>query len=286
MSDGAKAAEPAWVCPACKTTLVTPFCPQCGERPVRPTDLRLGKLAAKLLHATTSIDGKLLRTLWRLLRQPGQLTVDYVSGNRQPYIAPFQLFLLANVLFFAIQSLTGMNIFGSTLDSHLHHQDWSELAQSLVARHLERTHTTLELYAPHFDRAVVLYAKSLVILMALPFGLLLALVFLGNHKPFMTHVVFALHLYTFLLLLFSLAVLVAAASVLLGGPGLDAPMMDNLLSVFNLVVCAIYIHLASRPVFTAGMPARVLKAALLAVAAGAVVVGYRFVIFLITVLLT
>jgi hypothetical protein len=50
----------------------------------------------------------------------GVLTVAYVQGRRLPYIGPFQLFLLSNVLFFAMQSQTNTNIVSSPLDSHLH----------------------------------------------------------------------------------------------------------------------------------------------------------------------
>jgi len=59
-------------------------------------------------------------------------------------VAPFQLFLLANLLFFAVQSLTSTNIFGATLDSHLHRQDWSALAQQLLAQRLQKMQTSLE----------------------------------------------------------------------------------------------------------------------------------------------
>ena len=152
--------ELSWTCPACRTTVLSPFCPQCGEEPLKPRDLSLRGVAAKLLHATTSVDGRVMRTFARLLLRPGALTVAYMSGERKAWIAPFQLFLLANVLFFAIQSLTGLNVFASTLDSHLHHQDWSAIAQSMVARRLALSQTTLEAYAPLFDRSVALYAKT------------------------------------------------------------------------------------------------------------------------------
>ena len=274
--------QTSWTCPTCKTAVLTPFCAQCGERPLKPRDLSLRGLFGKLLHAVTSIDGKLLRTFRRLLRHSGSLTVAYLAGERQPYIAPFQLFLVANVLFFALQSLTSTNIFGSSLESHLHHQGWSALAQSLVAQRLQATQTTLAEYAPVFDRAVVLNAKSLIILMVLPFALLLALLFIGQRKPFITHVVFALHLHTFLLLLFTVGVLVAAVDLWLGGAGLDSAWVGNLLSAINLVACAVYLGLASATVFAASGPARWAQVLVLALAAGFIVLGYRFVIFLIT----
>jgi hypothetical protein len=201
---------------------------------------------------------------------------------RKPYIAPFQLFLVANVLFFALQSLTGSNVFSSSLDSHLHHQDWSELAASLLAQRLQSLHTTLDLYAPVFDRAVVLNAKSLIVLMTMPFALLLALVALRERRPFMAHVVFSLHLYTFLLLLFSAALLAAKASGWLGGGGLETPRVDNVLSIINLVACGIYLYAALGPVYGVRGATRVVQTVVLTIAVGAIVLGYRFVLFLIT----
>ena len=271
-----------WTCPTCKVTVTTPFCARCGEEPLAPRDLTLRGLAEKVLHALTSIDARTARTAWKLLRHPGELTLAWTSGVRKLYVAPFQLFLIANVLFFALQWLTSENVFSSSLESHLHHQDWSDLARSLLTRRLETMHTNLEQYEPVFDRAVVLNAKSLILLMTVPFAMLLPLAFFGERRPFMTHVAFSLHLYTFLLLLFCVALVVAKLSALLGIGGLDAPLVDNLLSVANLAACAVYIFLAVGPVYGATGTLRATKAILLALAVGAIVLGYRFVLFLIT----
>ena len=272
----------AWLCPTCKVEVRTPFCSQCGERPILPRDLTLRGVFDRLLHAITSVDGRLIRTVWRLLRHPGTLTMAYMEGGRKPHASPFQLFLVANVFFFAVQSLTSTNIFGTSLESHLHHQDWGSLAQSLLERRLEKTHSTLELYAPLFDRAVVLNAKSLVFLMVLPFAVLLPLMFLGSRKPFMGHVVFSVHLYAFLMLLFSLAVLAAGVHVLFGGAGLSSPKVDNVLSVINFGACAAYLYAAMGPAYGASGWLRAVKALVLAIAVSAIVLGYRFVLFLIT----
>ena len=133
-----------------------------------------------------------------------------------------------------------------------------------------------------FDRAVVVNAKSLVILMVLPFAALLALLFLGRRQRFMAHLAFSLHLYAFLMLLFSLAVLFARVVTAFGGPGLDSAGMDNGLSMFNLVASGIYIHAALGPAYEVAGLQRLVKALLLTLAAPALVLGYRFAIFLIT----
>jgi hypothetical protein len=271
-----------WICPSCRTPVATSFCGSCGEEPLAPRDLTLRGLAEKVLHALTSIDARAARSGWKLLRYPGQLTRAWMSGIRKAYVAPFQLFLIANVLFFALQSLTSQNIFSSSLDSHLHHQDWSALARSLVASRLEATHTSLEQYAPVFDRSVVLNAKSFVLLMAILFSLLLPVAFFRERRPFMAHVVFSLHLYTFLLLVFCVSLLVAKLSESAGLGGLEAPWVDNVLSIVNLAACAVYIYVAIGPVYGATGALRIGNAILLALAAAAIVVGYRFLLFLIT----
>ncbi len=272
----------AWTCPTCKKVVVTLFCSQCGERLVQPRDLTLRALGQKFLHSITSIDGRLIRTIGHLLRRPGGLTLAYLEGRRKPYIAPLQLFLLANVLFFAIQSFTSTNIFSSPLESHLHNQDWSALAGSLVTQRLQKTHNTLEAYAPVFDRAVVLNAKSLIILMAVPFALLLPVVFFRSRRPLATHVIFSLHLYAFLLLLFCFSLLVSMLDVWFGGAGLKSPWMDNVLSVFNLGACMVYLYVAAAPVYGASGFIRVVQVFVLALSVGAIVLGYRFLLFLIT----
>ncbi len=206
----------AWTCPTCNTLVTTRFCPACGESPVSPREHTLRGLASRLFQAFTSIDTKTARSVWTLVRRPGELTVSWMKGVRKVYVAPITLFLLVNVLFFAVQSLTGETVFSSPLDSHLHHQDWRAFAQSMVDRKLEATGMSLESYAAVFDSEVVVHAKSLIILMTVPFALLLPLVFIRARRPFMTHVVFSLHTYAFLLLLFCVALLAGSVSAQLG----------------------------------------------------------------------
>ena len=126
-----------WTCPTRQLTGTTPFCARCGEEPLPPRDLTLRGLVEKIVHALTSIDARAARSAWTLLRHPGRLTLAWTSGVRKPYVAP-------------------------SLASHLHHQDWSDLAQSLLAHRLEAKHASLEQYEPVFDRTVVLNAKSLI----------------------------------------------------------------------------------------------------------------------------
>ncbi len=205
---------------------------------------------------------------------------------RKTYVAPITLFLVVNVLFFAVQSLTGETVFSSPLDSHLYHQDWSEFAQSRVAEKLAQSGTSLPDYTPVFDRAVVTHAKSLIILMTVPFALLLPLVFLRERRPFMAHVVFSLHHYAFLLLLFCVALFAAGLSTWMGFGGVQTPAVDNVLSVLLLAASGLYLYLAIGRVYGTRGSRRVVQSILLAIAVALIVIGYRFALFLITVLTT
>jgi len=101
----------SWICPSCKMIVRTPFWGSCGEEPLAPRDLTLRGLAEKVVQALTSIDARAARSAWPLLRRPGQLTRAWMSGIRKAYVAPFQLFLIANLICFALQSLTNQIVF-------------------------------------------------------------------------------------------------------------------------------------------------------------------------------
>ncbi len=279
--DATMATGESWTCPGCGGTVLSRYCPTCGEGVLRPRDLTLRGLFDQVFEALTSVDGRLIASLRSLLLRPGVLTVAYLQGRRKPFIGPFQLFLIANVVFFAVQSLTGAKIFSTPLAMHLRNQFWTPAAEWMVNRRLEATHTTLEKYAPVFDQAVALHAKSLIVLMVIPFALLPALLFPGK-RPAVAHVVFALHFYAFLLLLFCAVLIMVGCVQYLGGPGLDSARADEVLSIVNLLACSGYLWVATKTVYGAGGVSRVIKVVALVVAAAGIVLGYRFVLLPIT----
>ena len=276
------AAARKWICPGCGKSRTTAFCSVCGEEPLRPRDLKVDDLASRMFNAFSSVDGKVLRTFRALLVRPGSLTAAYVAGRRRAFVGPLQLFLIANALFFFVQSWTRFAIFSSSLDSHLHHQDWQALARPLVAARLAARHETLAAFAPVFDRAALLNAKSLIILMALVFAPVLPLLFPRPRRAFGAHAVFALHFYSFVLLLMCVALLLAEADLLLGGGGLAAPAVDISLSLFNLAACAAWLWFATGAFYGSRGAARVAKVAAHTMLVGALALGSRFTIFLIT----
>jgi hypothetical protein len=271
-----------WNCPTCIVTVTTPHCPTCGERRPHPDELTVLGLCKQAIEAFTSYDSRLLRSIRTLMLQPGRLTLMYLKGSRKPFLGPIALFLLANVLFVALEGVSGSNAFASPLNRHLNEQPWSRYAQQLVTHHLQSTGTTMEAYAPVFDQAVAKNAKSFIVLMVLPLALLSALVFAGNRLPFATHLTYSLHFHAFMLVLISGTLLLAWLDTQFGGPGLRSQLLDNLLAIFLLLVCALYLYLSAGTVYQTRGWMRTFKSIVLVLAAAGIFLGYRFFLLLFT----
>lgn len=275
-----------WTCPTCAEPRQSRYCPECGERAPHPHDLSLAGFAEHVVEEFAHVDGRVFRTFRSLLTRPGELTASYVSGRRKPILGPLQVFLIANLIFFGFQSLFHASVFSSPLQSQLHNQFYKGLATRLVAARLEALDTTEEAFAPAFDHAVAVNAKSLIIVMTPPFALLAALLFFTSHRPFVTHVVFAIHFYAFWMLSFCVVgvavglLLVAFMSV--SGIRLAPTAMDAIVT-YALTACAgAYLAAAAGRVYGARGLGRLAKAIVLAVASSVTIIGYRFVVFLIT----
>jgi hypothetical protein len=271
-----------WTCPSCSSRDGLAFCARCGETRPDRRHLKLREFLIDVFHAMTDIDGRLLRSFRALLLQPGELTLAYAEGRRIGYLGPLQLFLIANVLFYLAQAATHSNVFASTLDSHLQLQDWRPLARELVGLRLQALGTDLQQYAPRFDAAAVRNAKALVVLMVLPFALVLQAFFPRRGAGLVLRTVFALHLYSMLMVLFSAAVAIAGLEALAGGRGIHSPAVDIVLSTLNLAACILYLYFATGRVYPSSRAVRALKALGLGIIVAAIVVGYRFTIFVIT----
>ena len=86
------------ICLNCGETIATRFCGACGQEnePAAPT---FAALIGDLWQEFLQLDGKVLKTLWLLLRKPGFLSAEYVSGRRIRYVSPFRLYFWATALF-------------------------------------------------------------------------------------------------------------------------------------------------------------------------------------------
>jgi hypothetical protein len=197
-------------------------------------------------------------------------------------MAPFQVFLVANLIFFSVQSLSGLRIFSNPLRSQLNEQFYERIAQGLVTARLAATHRSVDQYAPVFDHAARVNAKSFIILMTVPLTILTLLVFRRSRQPFVVHVVFALHFVAFEALMLCALVPVGLIASMLGASTGSRGQIDVGTAYTSLALNTVVLYLAIGRVFGVAGVRRVVAAAVLTVANVLVFYGYRFTVFVIT----
>ncbi|MET0271802.1 MAG: DUF3667 domain-containing protein [Phenylobacterium sp.] len=80
-------------CANCATPLRGAWCYVCGQKG-EEYHRSIWHLFVESLEGLTHADGRIWRTLGRLIVKPGQLTRDYLDGHRAPQIPPFRMFLV------------------------------------------------------------------------------------------------------------------------------------------------------------------------------------------------
>jgi hypothetical protein len=103
--------SPVLLCANCTAELKGEFCHDCGQSiqsVIRPVSHMLEDAGDLFFH----LDERIIHTLPPLYLKPGYLTLEYFSGRRVRYIAPFRLMFVFGLLalFFLHLALNGTNI--------------------------------------------------------------------------------------------------------------------------------------------------------------------------------
>lgn len=91
-------------CPNCSTEFAGNFCPNCGQEARTGAPTAWEFLYEFWTHYLAG-RGKLLHTLWILVRYPGLLTADFFAGRRERYVRPVRLYLTLSLSFFLVLSI-------------------------------------------------------------------------------------------------------------------------------------------------------------------------------------
>jgi Protein of unknown function (DUF3667) len=292
ISDASSSLDPqggdTWVCPSCGHAAAGRFCANCGEKRFVHGDLRLSAAFRQLFDVITDLDGPVMQSYRALVARPGEMTHAYLIGRRRLYMNAFRLFLITNVVFFFVQSVSGLSIFSMPLDKHLDGQFYSDIATRLLTAHVEAAQVTLDIYRPLFERAEQQYAKALVILMV-PILALAAWLGAPRKFPGVGHLYFALHFYSFVMVYLTVLFLLLAAVLIVlvkSGVPMSWSPIDEVVTALELAGCAVYLYLAVGRVYPVATLRRWLMTGSMLLALPIALYGYRFSVFLIALLTT
>ena len=277
-----RAAEGVWVCPSCGTAASSRFCPDCGEKRSSAADLSVHHFASHALGEFLHFDSRIFRSFRLLFTRPGFLTTEYLRGCRKPWLHPFQIFFVANLIYFFVQPFTGWSGLKAWLYTQTHAMFYSNLATRLAARHMAARVLT-EMQLNHaFDHAVDLEARSLVILLVLLFALFFWIIEWRKRRLFGEHVVFTLHLMAFYLLTVYIGIF--GGSTLLvrfaGFAGVHLVIPHLLLAILSYTALSVYSFLALRRVYGDSILMAALKTLIFVAASDYLVDIYHFILFL------
>lgn len=274
-----------WQCPNCGTNVVDKFCPHCGEKKFGAADLSLRHFFTHALGEFFHYDSKIFRSFRLLFTRPGFLTSEYLRGCRKPYLHPFQLFFISNLIYFVLQPHMGWSGLRTTLTLQTKYMPYSSFASSMVSRRIIEKGVSLEAFSHSFDHMVDIQARSLVLIVVLIYSALLAILQWRKKSYFGQHLVFCLHFTAFLLFATFIGIYGGSYWIMrlaaMGGVKISILSSDKDLFLVAVILIALYAARALRIVYHDSLPVSLLKGAVMAFAFHYVLNIYRFILFLI-----
>ncbi|MDB5236160.1 MAG: hypothetical protein JWR44_3153 [Hymenobacter sp.] len=211
------AAPDAPSCASCGTALAGPFCHACGEKRLHRHDYALKHFLEHTVDTVTHFDLRVLRDLWQQIRRPGFLATEWLQGRRIRHAQPVQLFLITNLLFYLIASISHFSPFESKLSSHLHSLNgYNRFANRLVWEHLQQMPANTFRYTVferHFDSLAHSYSKSLVFLFIPLMVMPLWLLFWRQRRYFVEWIMLSTYLFAGILLVYALMALLSLSTL-------------------------------------------------------------------------
>lgn len=191
------------------------YCSACGqETALHPPS------AWEFLHEFVdhyvALDGKVWRTLGKLLFRPGELTTAHLEGQRNRYIRPLRLYLSASIVFFVI-----VKIFGDMLTfaapgaqgaaegpivvsgEGFRITDPTVQGSQFLTKHLRKKAEFLNKMdatqqGQYVQQKFVVYAPYAMFILLPLYAWLLKLAYVNRRRLYGEHLVFALHAHAFL----------------------------------------------------------------------------------------
>lgn len=202
-------------CLDCGAAMLGAYCASCGQKN-EPEHRSLWQLVKDAVGPAVLLESKVWRTLGTLLSRPGELSLAYTEGRRTRYIRPLRLYLWVSVLFFSTLALLPAHVqtlrlskggrvhlpFAPELEKRLQRklQPFEDSADpGKVATTPQDTAGESRTQADERLRVELFSRLPKALFLLLPvFALLLRV--LWRKRPYVDHLVFALHAHTVLFL--------------------------------------------------------------------------------------
>ncbi len=264
-------------CPTCGNKIVKNYCGNCGEKKLNHHDFSLLHFVEETFEGFTHFDNKFFRTARVLLFQPGQLSVDFCQGRRVPYLRPFAMFIICNILFFL--AVGKANVFSQPLSSFYQYSPYIYFQTRETIEAVAKTGPQQEMLAAKFNELMGSNSKAFLAIF-IPFIAVGAmLVNYSKRKYVSEHLVFSTHFFTFIVVFYTFyIILVAQPFQRLNNFGFNETF-DLFSTLVAICVIATYYGLASRRFYKIGRGRAVLASVVVAIVFMVTLMSYRILLF-------
>jgi len=203
-------------CADCGAPLSGRFCSQCGEQAIDRHSLTLWHfLKHNLLHELSHVDGKIFRTFRYLLFRPGFLSAEYFAGRRLRYINPVRLLLTCLVVLALIGRPGSMTMAlgklrlsllppgppsAATVDETVRKLDVFGVLTGFMEKEGQHKDLKSEAAVEKFNHELKTYGTALSFCNVILLSGFLAVLYRRRRPLFVEHLVFSLHLASFVIL--------------------------------------------------------------------------------------
>lgn len=272
-------------CRSCGSALSGKFCSQCGEKILEPKEKSFAYFLVSLLKATTSLDGKFLKTLKIMLARPGEVSYQYLNGKRVPFIKPMSMFFVANLLYFLFPLFNSLN---SSLYVQMNMLPHSGVVTHLVEKRIAAEKMDFEEFQIRYDQQSTNMARMALILLVIYFSLPLSLINYSRKMYYYDHLLASLEACSFIIMLNFVALMWLFRFVVYladqFGSNIQFIMNDSFLSVVSIGVLLYPFFQLERRVYAQPLWWALGKASLLIVSFYLVLQVYRGSLFFLTML--
>lgn len=259
MEDNTEKSSIVETCASCGAKLKGDYCRKCGEKKIIPErDFSLIKFLKQNLWHIVHLDFKLFQSGWLLFSKPGFLTTEWIAGRRVGYMKPWQLFIVAGLLFYFFLPTTPV-YFSTPGDLMIGYKEQkvlmntfnfdfeNALSEKAKAHQVNEETLKIKIAAKSSE-----HSKTFLFLIIPFWGGLICLFFQKKMPWLAPHLIFAIHGITFYMLT-DLAIHAVLAIV-----DFSIPQKSIVLPLL-LMAFSIYLFLAIRRVYESSLSRTILK---------------------------
>jgi hypothetical protein len=283
-------------CAHCRAPVVGSYCSNCGRPAGARRDLSVKHFLREAVLAVTDVDSALIGSFRALLLRPGQLTLEYLRGDRHRYLAPFRVFLLCNVLYFVAVAQFHVTVLTAPLAVQLDEMSYKTASRGIMIRRYPalvqratpgqqaRSAAMRASITTKYDGVTEEIGKLIVVVLIPFYALVLLALFIGTKRYFAEHLIFATHLVALFLIIIPASGLALSGLLMLAQLVTHArmPESEELYAGSMILWFSAYAFVAQRVVYGAGRLATSVRTVLLAATVVPIIVAFKFVLFLAT----